>query len=317
MIEFRRFARQFNFTVSPWLAFFAGAAILTSLLCPPARAQSKFIITWGGNTPEWNQKLHVNAIRIGCSDQPPSCMRAVQTIANEQHVDKIFLALRLSSSIANEGREYSALSKSTPSLYSVGFDDFLGQMQKLDEPGQEISGMLTAFIDGLKSENQNLRFGVTLYEDQLTAPLLTSAAMATVRNRTDFVHLFVHYRIDGPDFASYVSQAKAIFPNAQIIAGSYPVDRIDYLPCRKNSHIPCTGSQEISLFEKNFDVQLKLLQDGAVAGIEFYPGDFGEISKAGLWRDPRSCRPGRLPQCIATSQEMEKYVGEKLGHSSL
>jgi hypothetical protein len=316
MIEFRRFAQRCNFPSAQMLALLAGAAIAASL-CPVAQAQSKLIITWGGNTPEWSQKLHVNAIRIGCSDRPSSCVQAAQKIASEQHVDKIFLALLLKSSIANEGREYSALSTSAPALYSVGFDDFLSQMEKLHTSGEQIAAMLTGFIEGLKSENPNLHFGVTLYENELTAPLLTSPTMATVRSRTDFVHLFVHYRLDGPDFASYVSQAKAIFPNAQIIAGSYPVDRIEYLPCERNSRTPCTASQELSLFEKALDVQLRLVQDGGVAGIEFYPGDFGEVSKAGMWKDPRSCAPGRLSECIANSQAMEKYVAEKLGQMSL
>lgn len=316
MIEFRRFAQRFDFTLSQWMVVLAGAAMMASL-CPTAQGQSKLIITWGGNTPEWNHKLHVNAMRIGCSDKPPSCMQAVQKIAGGQHVDKIFLALLLKPSIANEGREYSALSKSAPALYSVGFDDFVNQMEKLHESDQQVASMLTGFVDGLKSENPKLHFGVTVYENELTDPLLTSAAMATVRNRTDFVHLFVHYRMNGPNFSSYVSKAKAAFPNAQIIAGSYPVDRIDYLPCERNSRTPCTGSQEISLFKKTVDIQLQLLQQGAMAGIEFYPGDFGEVSKAGMWRDPRSCRPGRLPECIATSQQMEKYVGEKFGQSNL
>lgn len=315
LIEFRRFAQRINFPVARVIALLAGAAMMAPL-CPAARAQSKLIITWGGNTPEWSQKLHVNAIRIGCSDSPPSCVQAAQKIANEQHVDKVFLALLLRSSIANEGGEYSGLSKSAPALYSVGFDDFLSQMEKLHASDQQIAPMLTGFIDGLESKNPNLHFGVTLYEDQLTAPLLTSPAMANVRSRTDFVHLFVHYRLDGPDFASYVNQAKAIFPNAQIIAGSYPVDRIDYLPCERNSRTPCTAFQELSLFKESLDAQLRLLQDGTVAGIEFYPGDFGEVSKSGMWRDPRSCRPGRLPECIAASQEMEKYVAEKFGQSN-
>jgi len=315
MNEFRRFARRFDFAVAPMVVLLAGAAMMASL-CSVARAQSKLIITWGGNTPAWNQKLQVNAIRIGCSDSAASCVRAAQKIANEQHVDKVFLALLLRSSIANEGGEYSALSKSAPALYSVGFDDFIRQMGKLHASDQQIAAMLTGFIDGLKSENPDLRFGVTLYEDQLTDPLLLSPVLADVRSRTDFVHLFVHYRIDGPDFASSISNAKGLFPNAQIIAGSYPVDRIDYLPCERNSRTPCTATQEISLFKKTLDLQLHLLQDGTVAGIEFYPGDFGEISQSGLWRDPRSCRPGRLPECIANSQEMEKYVGEEFGLSS-
>jgi len=36
------------------------------------------------------------------------------------------------------------------------------------------------------------------------------------------VHLFIHYRMHGPDYATYVQQAKQLFfPNAKIIAGAY------------------------------------------------------------------------------------------------
>ncbi|MGH9716750.1 MAG: hypothetical protein ACRD4R_08480 [Candidatus Acidiferrales bacterium] len=274
------------------------------------------IITWGGNTPAWNQKLHLNAIRIGCSSAPSSCVQAAQQIANVQHVSRAFLAIRLTPSIGEEGRQYSASSKAAPALYSIGFDDFLSQMERLHTSESHIASMLSAFIEGLKSQNSGLHFGVTVYENELSSPELTSRAMAQVRNQTNFVHLFIHYRVDGPNFATYVRQAKAIFPNAQIIAGSYPVDRIDYLPCSRNQHVACTSSQEISLFKKSFDVQLHLLQDGSVAGIEFYPGDFGNVARSDIWGSPRSCRPGRLPECIANSKQMRKYVGEKLSQFS-
>jgi hypothetical protein len=276
----------------------------------------KMIITWGGNAPGWNEKLHVNAIRIGCSSAPAGCAQAAQKIAREQHVKRVFLAILLTPSSVSYAQQYSALSEVYPVLFSVGFDDFIRQVDKLHRPPAEAASLLGQFIDGLKSRNSGLHFGVTVYENELTSPELSSPAMANVRNRVDFVHLFVHYRQNGPDFGMYVQHAKQLFPSAQIIAGSYPVDRIDYLPCSPNEGA-CTSAQEISLFDKTFDVQLQLLQSGEIAGIEFYPGDFGDIGKAPLWKAPRSCHPDRLSQCIANSEQMERHVANALSKANL
>jgi hypothetical protein len=315
MIKLRAFVRPSKITHGFWLSC---AVLGVFVLCTAAgNSEPKLIITWGGNTPQWNQKLHLNAIRIGCSDAPAGCVEAANKIAREQHVSKIFLAVPLSPSAISYGQQYSALSLANPGIYSVGYDDFVSQMERLHTSTGNVASMLNQFVSGLKQANLNLRFGVTVYENELSVPGLTSSALASVRNRTDFVHLYIHYRQDGPDFATSVQQAKALFPNAQIIAGVYAVDRIDYLPCSKGARVPCTGAQEVSLFRKTFDVQLQLMREGSVAGLEFYPGDFGEIAKAGMWRDPRSCRPGRLPECIATSQQMRDYVGEELSRANL
>jgi hypothetical protein len=308
---------RFSGKCSLWAGGIALAATC-ALVCSMAFAsQPKLVITWGGNTPAWNKKLHLNAIRIGCSSAPAGCVQAAQKIASQAHVDKVFLAILLTPSSASYAQQYSALSAAKPVLYSVGFDDFVNQIDKLHTSPANTASMISRFINNLKSANPSLHFGVTVYEDELSSPELTAPEMADVLSHTDFVHLFVHYRQDGPDFANSVSTAKKLFPNAQIIAGSYPVDRIHYLPCSRTAHTPCTTEQEISLFDQTFDQQLRLLQDGTVAGIEFYPGDFGEIDQAGLWRDPRSCLPGKLPDCLANSQQMQSYVGKKLSNANL
>jgi hypothetical protein len=295
-----------------WIGCIVIAATCTLVCSVAFAAQSKLIITWGGNTPAWNKKLHLNAIRIGCSSAPAGCVQAAQRIARQQHVNKVFLATLLKPSTIGYAQQYSALSAPNPGLYSVGFDDFVNQIDRLHTSPANAASMIGQFINGLKAANSNLHFGVTVYEDQLSAPELTASEMAGVRSRTDFVHLFVHYREDGLHFADYVRAAKKLFPNAKIIAGAYPVDRIHYLPCSRTVRTPCTAAQEISLFNQTFDLQLHLLQDGTVAGLEFYPGNFGDVSKAGLWRDPRSCLPGKLPECVANSRQMESYVGKQL-----
>lgn len=310
-------APRFSPKCGLWTGGIALAAACTLACSVAVASRSRLIITWGGNTPAWNNKLHLNAIRIGCSSAPAGCVEAAQKIASQAHVDKVFLATLLTASSIGYAQQYSALSVPNPVLYSVGFDDFVRQVGNLHTSSSNASSMVSQFIGNLKSANSRLHFGVTIYEDELSSPELTAPEMADVRNRTDFVHLFIHYRVDGPRFADYARAAKKLFPNAEIIAGSYPVDRIHYLPCSPTAHVPCTTGQEISLFDQTFDLQLRLLQDGTVDGIEFYPGDFGETDKAGLWKDPRSCLPGKLSECIANSQRMQNYVGEQLSKANL
>lgn len=314
-VEFPTFVRRFRVSVLFRTSCFALAAVLVCASPTVHAAQGQMIITWGGNAPGWNQKLHVNAVRMGCSSAPNGCVQAAQDIAHQQHVNRVFMAILLTPSSVNYAQQYSALSAVNPVLYSVGFDDFVSQIERLHGSPANAADLLDQFVGGLKSANPGLHFGVTIYEDELSSPVLTSSTMANVRSRTDFVHLFIHYRQDGPNFPMYVRQAKELFPNAQIIAGSYPMDRIDYLPCSKNGRA-CASDQEISLFEKTLDVQLQTLQNGSTAGIEFYPGHFGNISKAGLWKEPRSCRPDRRPECIANSTKMEDYAAKELSQTT-
>jgi len=42
---------------------------------------------------------------------------------------------------------------------------------------------------------------------------------ADIKEKFDYIHLFLHYRMNGPRFAQYIDMAKALFPNAKIIAG--------------------------------------------------------------------------------------------------
>jgi hypothetical protein len=310
-------ALRCNFKRRVWTGWIVLAGACAPFCSMAFASQSKLIITWGGNTPAWNKKLSLNAIRIGCSSTPAGCVQAAHEIASQQHVDKVFLAVLLKPSTIPYAQQYSALSTANPVLYSVGLDDFVNQIDRLHTSPASAASMIGHFVNNLKSVNSSLHFGVTVYENELSSPELTATHMTDVRNRTDFVHLFVHYREDGPGFADYVRAAKKLFPNAEIIAGSYPIDRIHYLPCSRTTRVPCTAAQEISLFDRTFELQLHLLQDGTVTGIEFYPGDFGEIDKAAIWRDPRSCLPGKVPECVANSRQMREYVGEQLSKANL
>jgi hypothetical protein len=159
----------------------------------------------------------------------------------------------------------------------VGIDDFVSQYKALfpnANPSPAPAALLNTIIANLKSANPNLKFGATIYEDELTSPYLQDARLpAALRGQFDYVHLFIHYREDGPNFQQYVQQAVQLFPNARIIGGSYAVDRRAFLPCAPQGQ-PCTTQQDFDLFTQSLTIQAQLLGSGQIDSIEFFPGYF-------------------------------------------
>jgi hypothetical protein len=254
------------------------------------------VITWGGNTPEWNHALHLGALRVGCSDPPVSCADYAQQIAKSQGVDKIFLSVLLQSEKTPVyARDYSRLSLSHPALFEVGVDDFVSQCDKLNMTVPALSAFLAQITHDLKGANPKLAFGITVYEDELTSdhlPLLNLDAQ--FRNSVDFVHLYPHYRQEKVSFASAAQQALKIFPQAKIVAGVYAYDRRDYLPCTRGNSTPCTNEQEVNFFTQSLKVRLAAVASGDAEWLEFYPGSFGDEAKWPNWTAPRICKP-KLP----------------------
>jgi hypothetical protein len=268
------------------------------------------VITWGGNTPEWNRTLHLGALRLGCSDAPSSCADYSQQFSKTQGVDKVFLSiLLLAEKTPVYVREYSRLSLSHPALYEVGIDDFVGQCEKLNMTLPALSAFLTQITRDLKGANPKLNFGITVYEDELRSDHLPLANLdEQFRKSVDFVHLYPHYRQEKLSFSASVQQAQKIFPQAKIIAGVYAYDRRDYLPCTSGNSTPCTNEQEIILFTQSFKESLAALGSGEVEWIEFFPGSFGEEVKWSNWRIPRICRPERFEECVNNTIAMRKIV---------
>src|ERR1700690_4118041 len=87
----------------------------------PARPQAGFlVITWGGNSPEWNRVLGVSGIRIGCSDAPSSCIQYVEQMAASQHVSSVFLGILLKpANLATNAATFGNLALSHPNLAEV------------------------------------------------------------------------------------------------------------------------------------------------------------------------------------------------------
>ncbi len=193
----------------------------------------------------------------------------------------------------------------------MGVDDFIDQYQNL--PVASRADVLRSVIANLKSSNQALKFGATIYTDQLDESLLQDASLpADVRAQFDNIHLFIHYRMDGPEYASSVAQAEQLFPNARIIAGAYAFDRRAYLPCSAGGQ-PCTTQQELDLFNQTITLQVQLLASQQVDSIEFYPGYFGNEAQWDGWTNRRECAPDALSNCITNTQTERQMALTALG----
>jgi hypothetical protein len=266
------------------------------------------VITWGENTGEWNRKLGVNAIREGCSGTPTDCINEVKS----QKRKKIFLSILLKTAIpGNYGAQYGLLARQAPSLVSIGADDFVGQYERLFLNGfSDPPSALNSLIAGIKGGDRNMGFGLTIYEDDLQSPYLSDTKFpADARARVDYVHLYMHYRVDTPNTAEYVEEARKIFPNAKVILGVYAYDRISYLPCAKGGQ-PCTAQQEQDYLRQGLGADFRLLQSGDAAGIEFWPGSFGKIADWKGWDEARIC-PGRRAECVENTEQMRKIVAQE------
>ena len=199
------------------------------------------ISTWGvqTNTPQWNQDLGVTYTRQGCPDSPASCMSFTGRIAASDKV-KVVLAIPLNSTTtAAYARQYSQLSLTSPFLAEISIDDFVDQYRALSKaiPSVNPAAVVAEVIANVKSANPKLAFGATIYENDLANSLLQNTTLpAATREKFDYIHLFIHYRENGPNYSTYVAQARAMFPHAHIIAGSYAVDRRAFLPCAQGGY---------------------------------------------------------------------------------
>jgi Abnormal spindle-like microcephaly-assoc'd, ASPM-SPD-2-Hydin len=294
------------------------ALLLMGFIIPQLSAQAQTlppILTWWHNTPDYNAILGLTTMRLGCSSTPDYCFTEMEQVVSSQDIQRIYLSIGMDpATSANYAAQFSQWSLTHPFLYDVGFDDLVDRMWHVQndfgiaQPGT----VVTDTINATKSANPNLKFSATMYEEQLGSPFLADSNLPpSTRANFDYIHLYIHYRQDGPNYASYVQQTKAIFPNAKIIAGAYAYDRIDYLPCSPGG-IPCTAQQEQDLFQQLLLIQLNELKQGIVDQIEFFPGYFGLEAQWPYWSEARRCQPTRLPACIANTIAMRQNALQDL-----
>jgi hypothetical protein len=277
----------------------------------PAGAQTKpSIMSWGENETSWNTALGINTMREACSIVPTSCEPYLDNLAALSGAKTYYVSfpLNLNTSVS-WAKEYSTLSLTHKGMVEIGFDDFVNGMEGYQETGA-LPTPATTFISNViaatKSANPNLMFGATIYEDSLTHTSLTSLP-ASLRAQIQCVHLYVHYRENAPNWATYVTKVKSLFPNAKVIAGAYPFDRIDYLPCAYQGTVKCTAAQEQSLYKELLQEQLTMANAGTVAGLEFYFGYFGDPQNWGGWTG-RVCLASRVSECIANTNTLQNIT---------
>jgi hypothetical protein len=289
----------------------AAAAVAALMTSARSATPDWLVISFPGNTSEWNARLGVAETRVPCTSPPAACIKKLQALARDEGVKRFTLSMsREQSEVAAYAAEYSRLSRSQPSLRGIGIDDFVSTLrhwQKAARDKGEPARSLQEAASNAKSANPGLEFGITLYEDQLQSPLLAEPALpAGFRSQVDRVSLFIHYRRNGPNYRDYVRQARRLFPEADIVAGAYAYDRIDYLPCAQGGSRPCTPEQEAKLFGQAFQIQVDMLKRGEVDGIEFFPGRFGAEQDWASWtkNDSKNCRPERLQGCLDMTRRM-------------
>jgi hypothetical protein len=287
-------------------------ALAAGLSVESASAQTKpVIMSWGENVPSWNTELGITAMREACSNAPTTCEPYLDNLAALSNVKTYYVSFPIDPSTSvSWARQYSTLSLTHKEIVEIGFDDFVGRIEDdqiagtMPNPASFVSEVEAA----VKSANPNLAFGVTVYEDSLTHVALTSLP-ASVRGAIQFVHLYVHYREGAPNYAANVATAKTIFPNAKIIAGAYPYDRINYIPCAYKGTVECTSAQEQSLYQQLLETQASMVKAGTIYGLEFFFGYFGDPQDWTGWTtQTNACLTSRLSQCYSNSSILQNIT---------
>jgi hypothetical protein len=271
------------------------------------------IVTWNGNTLEWNQRLGVTMLRMGCSLAPSTCLQRLRVAAQTQEIARWAIAIKGDAAkLESDALEYSERSLDEGRLIEIDIDDFVGVVQGWRFTAlRSTNEVLAAVIRNVKVRNPRLLFGITLYEDELDSQTLMSIPSET-RSRIDRVSLYLHYRGNAKMYRRYATKVQQLFPGAAIRAGSYAYDRIDYLPCAESGTRSCSVAEEIELYRESLMTQLALMREGTVIGIEFYPGFFGIEEQWSGWVQSRICRPGRTLACVETTRRMRVIAATAL-----
>ena len=281
-------------------------AVLSLSLVLTANAAGRFlVVAWGTPSSEWTEALGISAIRMGCSSAPQSCVQEAARLAKTQQVRSVFIAVLLKpENVAGNAAAFAQLGASHPEIAEIGFDDFVGQAEKTKLTGDALSSLLADFSAGLHSSGSRLKWGITVYQDELWNGRLKKLGLSDeTRAAVGAVHLFPHYRKEQIPLEKSVSEVKRLFPNAGVLLGNYAYDRREYLPCSVHG-ARCSDEEEISLFNENLRQSLDLAQQGVVAGIEFYPGNFGQEAAWKYWNSPRFCKDTERSECIQNTRAM-------------
>jgi hypothetical protein len=296
-------------------------ALSSLLLVPSAHAQKPNVISWGENMSSWTSALGVNEMRGGCDIAPADCEPYLENLGAEQSsTGYYYVSFTMNpSNGVSYAEDWSKLSLTYKHMLEVDYDDFIGNLEDLQAAGKLSSPntFVADVIAATKTYNPNLAFGITLYEDSLTHAMTTTTLTASTRAKIQYVHFYLHYRENASKWSSYLPTVKSLFPNAKIIAGAYPYDRIDFLPCAQGSSTKCTAAQEQSYFKEALENQVASFKAGQVSSIEFYFGYFGMPQDWAGWSvSDKICSPSRLSTCYANTSALQSISKDVLDSSS-
>jgi hypothetical protein len=292
------------------------ASVIFALVAVIGPAWTRDIVSWGPNSMEAIRALGVTALREGCSSAPAICVEEAERDARAEGLNRIYLSVPLAQATGANALEYRRLSASHPALYEIGVDDFIAQYSRFEIFTRFIwpradSVFAGQFLRTLRASS--LKSGITIYETELRSPVLLSSPVSErLRSMVDNVHFYLNYRGSGGRYLSYVKQVRDLFPTANLIAGSYAYDRIDYLPCFPGSQAKCSSAEQSNLFRESIDTQVTLLAFHEINGIEFYPGLFGREETWNGWKQPRICDSERTAECIVNTRALQQIAIEAL-----
>lgn len=300
-------------------ALLALCAVVASSPGAASHSARPRVVSWAENSVDWNSRLGVEELRLGCSSPPEKCLKGARRYARQGGVNKITISMKAPpDAIVEYARQYALASDSGAQVkvIAISIDDFVRMMRKWQRGGLDKEAsvqVIEALVGVIKRANPELKFAITLYEDELGSELLRDSMLRkTIGPSVDRVSLYLHYRENVAGYHSYVREVRRLFPRAEILAGVYAYDRRDYLPCSQRSRRKCTVAEELALFEEALRVQTAMVQTGELDGFEFYPGHFGLEGLWKGWSNPEVCEEARRAQCVDLTLKMRASVVRSL-----
>ncbi|HYP86208.1 hypothetical protein [Variovorax sp.] len=261
-------------------------------------------MSWG-NRPTESAAPYVNELRYGCHAAPQECVDRYKTIAGIDSVAIAFAQAGRQEENIEKAKQYSSLSLQDRALKEIGVDDLLAFMKRTKTSAGD--AYLDQLIDAAKSVNPHLKFGVTVYEDDIaTIGRDSSTFPSQARGKVDRVALYLHFRKSAASYAEYVRSVKALFPNAMVYGGVYHYDRVDYIRCRQFLPGNCSAEDDLGAYSELLGLQVAMLKDKRLDGLELYPGFLGNEESWSGWSQSRICSPPRRNECVANSRKMTR-----------
>lgn len=221
------------------------------------------IITYGMAKPESVQSFGIAALRGKFNLKLLDSYEEGIIVLRNSNVYKMPI-----EAMVEEAKTYAELSKISK-LTEVSIDDFVSWYVGAQREGK--ASVFDQIVQTVKTTNPKLRFGITVYEDQLpgASGYNTGAMTEAHRSKVDVVHLYFHQRPHCTNMAQYADVARRQFPVAQLAIGLYNQDR------RKVEKRSSTEAEEQNMFTNCVKLASSLVASGQATAIEFYPGNFG------------------------------------------